>query len=265
MHPRVSVSQLCSQKWSLDQDLAFYAAENITSAGFYMAKLGGDLEGGIRKIRAAGLRVSSVPMKPAPLLDGDTGSVLDKLRPVIDTAAALNGPCYFTSGRPPSALSTDEAYDALVPRLAPAVAYARSRAVRLCIEHNNAATRENGFIHSLADAVDLAKDTGVDICVELQNCWIERNLPRLFKQNVDRFAVVQVSDYRIGETTRFNRRVPGDGDIPLERLFGMLLEAGYTGLFELETLGTGIEEEGYPDTIRRGVAWVSEVLERLGA
>jgi len=45
----------------------------------------------------------------------------------------------------------------------------------------------------------------------------------------------------------------------------MLVEAGYTGPFELEMLGPRIEEEGYEAACRRGVAALSEILTAAGA
>ena len=47
--------------------------------------------------------------------------------------------------------------------------------------------------------------------------------------NVDRLALVQISDYELGTLDTPNRSVIGDGDIPLERLLGVLLDAGYEG------------------------------------
>ena len=64
---------------------------------------------------------------------------------------------------------------------------------------------------------------------------------------------------------RLNRRVPGDGSIPLIWLIEQLLEAGYQGLFEIEILGPRIEEEGYAAAIRRSAEWLSNLLDRLGA
>ena len=62
----------------------------------------------------------------------------------------------------------------------------------------------------------------------------------------------------------FNRRVPGDGDIPLEWLMGSLLDAGYNGLFELEVLGPAIAAEGYSAAMQRGCEWISHRLTQLG-
>lgn len=268
MHPRVSVSQICSMKWTLEQDLSFYAAEGIRNAGVFFPKIAKDTEARVASLRGAGLRISAVTALAGPIIAPPPGTpaLLERLRPAIDAAAALGaGACYFTSGAAPSRMPADERYAALVPLLAPAVEYARARGTRMALEHNSLVTPDNGFVHTLADCAGLSRESGIAICLELQNCWTERHLPRLFRDNVDRIAVVQVSDFKVGETLRYNRRVPGDGDIPLEWLIGNLLEAGYEGFFELETLGRKIEEEGYPSSIRRSVDWLSDCLTRLGA
>jgi sugar phosphate isomerase/epimerase len=62
-----------------------------------------------------------------------------------------------------------------------------------------------------------------------------------------------------------NRLVPGDGDIPMERIVGQLLEAGYGGVFDIEMIGPRIEEEGYERASRRAVEYVSALLGKLGA
>ena len=76
---------------------------------------------------------------------------------------------------------------------------------------------------------------------------------------------MQISDYVIGTTQTGDRAVPGDGNIPLERLIRVVLDAGYRGAFDLEVLGPRIESEGYPSAVRRSVERVSELLDRLGA
>jgi len=86
----------------------------------------------------------------------------------------------------------------------------------------------------------------------------------LFRENVDRFAVAQVSDYLVGETSRLNRRVLGDGSMPIEWLLGLLLDAGYAGMFEIETVGPAIEQEGYASAVRRSVDWLNERLVKWG-
>ena len=70
--------------------------------------------------------------------------------------------------------------------------------------------------------------------LELECCWYERGLKQLVRENVDRIALVQISDFKIGSTTSPDRSVIGEGDIPLERLLDLILDAGYEGMFDLE-------------------------------
>jgi sugar phosphate isomerase/epimerase len=83
--------------------------------------------------------------------------------------------------------------------------------------------------------------------------------------NVDMLALVQVSDYEVGTFDTPNRSVIGDGDVPLERLLAIVLDAGYDGLFDLEIIGPRIEAEGHSSATCRSLERLTEMLDRLGA
>ncbi len=266
MHPRVSINALSSFKWPLANDLALMAELGVRHYGFPMLKIEQDVAGGIAAIRASGLDIACVAASTAgsSLLDPD--AALSVLKPAIDTAAALGSRlCYFTSGTSPEGGTTDQACEALAVALQPARTYAAERGVTLAIENNSITTRHIGFVHTLRDTIQLAGEADIQICLELQNCWVERGLAELFRAHAGRFGIVQVSDYKVGEEMRLNRRVPGDGSIPLVWLIDQLLEAGYAGLFEIEVLGPHIETEGYAAAIRRSADWLSDLLDRRGA
>ncbi|CNK71281.1 xylose isomerase domain-containing protein [Mycobacterium tuberculosis] len=78
-------------------------------------------------------------------------------------------------------------------------------------------------------------------------------------------ALVQICDYSFGTPDTPNRSVIGDGDIPLERLIGDILDVGYTGVFDIEILGARIEAEGYRSAVGRSVERASDLLNHLGA
>ena len=105
---------------------------------------------------------------------------------------------------------------------------------------------------------------GGAVCVEVNNCWMERDLTGTLGRSVGRFSVVQLSDYVEGTGRTPDRAVPGDGMIPLRRIVEDVVAAGYGGPFELEILGPRIEAEGADAAIRRGAAWVSELLDDVG-
>jgi sugar phosphate isomerase/epimerase len=267
-HPRVSVSGICSRRWTLDEDLAFYDRVGVGAIGVHLPKAGHDIEGAVARVRAAGLAVSSVVAAPSGRLDLPhlaAADAADRLRLSIDAAAALGGaPVYFPSGRAPSRTPVDDAYAPFAASLETAVAYAEARGVRLAVEQSSAAMHDLGFIHSLRDAFDAAVAAGIHVCVDLQHCWIERDLRSTFARHVERIALVQVSDHVVGDDLRVQRAALGDGDMPLEWLLGGLLEAGYAGFFELEIIGPRIESEGYEVTILRSIDWLSSRLTAWG-
>jgi sugar phosphate isomerase/epimerase len=118
--------------------------------------------------------------------------------------------------------------------------------------------------HTLADTVMLAEMAGVGVCIDLQPCWGEANLVRLFRHAMPITGLVQVSDYVLGDRVAPCRAVPGDGAVPLESLIGDLLDAGYTGLFDLELVGPRIDAEGGAAASTRAVERLAEILTRLG-
>jgi sugar phosphate isomerase/epimerase len=122
-----------------------------------------------------------------------------------------------------------------------------------------------GFVHSLRDVLDLATRLGTGVCMEVNACWAERALAETVRAGIDRIRLVQVSDYAIGTLCTPDRLVPGDGDIPLARILGMVLDAGYPGVFDLELIGPKIDAEGYDAAVPRAVERLDELLINLGA
>ena len=266
MHPRISINTISSLSWPLAEDLALLDRLDAPNFGFPLLKIEGDIAGGVAAIRATGRKVACVAASAADASLLDPDDALAVLRPAIDVAHELLSPiCYFTTGRTPERMTTDDACAALVAALSPSVAYAAGKGVTLAVENNSVTTRRTGFVHTLPDAIRLAEEADIRICLELQNCWYERDLGRLFRQHVSRLGIVQVSDFRVGEALQLNRRVPGDGSMPLAWMIEELIEAGYRGLFEIELIGPSIDAEGPEAALRRSVEWLSERLTEYGA
>jgi sugar phosphate isomerase/epimerase len=268
MHPRVSLSAISTASWELDQDLAFYGEAGITSVGISVAKLerfGWDE--GARRIGDAELRVTNlIGLGPFHLAEPDRWEgQRERLTRALDTAAAVGAECIvFTTG-PAAPLTWEDAADALEAALAPVLDEARGRGVPFAIEHTNSLRVDVGFVHTLRDALDLARRLDTGVCMEMNACWVERGLADTIAGGIDRIRLVQVSDFAVGTLSTPNRLVPGDGDIPLERILGQLLVAGYDGCFDLELVGPRIEEEGYRSACRRSIDRLGGMLDSLGA
>jgi sugar phosphate isomerase/epimerase len=94
---------------------------------------------------------------------------------------------------------------------------------------------------------------------------MEAGLKALLQQAIPMTGLVQVSDYVLGDRTAPCRAVPGDGVIPLDRIIGDVLDAGYRGVFDIELVGPRIAAEGARPATERAAQKVSDILRRLGA
>jgi sugar phosphate isomerase/epimerase len=267
MNRRTCVSAISTFRLSLPEDIEFWARHNIGTVGVSVAKLeaSGWDEGTTIVARAvdSGLTVADlIGLSPFHLAKPDRWEQRrERLVRSLDAAVAVGAPrVVFTTG-PFAPLSWDEAADALETALAPVLTEARSRGIAFAIEHTNSLRVDVGFVHTLRDAIDLARRLDTGVCMEMNACWAERDLAQTIRDGVDRIQLVQVSDFKVGTVASSQRLVPGDGDIPIARIIGDLLRAGYDGVFELELIGDAIVEEGYDVAVPRAVHALDALLD----
>ena len=183
---------------------------------------------------------------------------VDRLRTAVDASRAVGSDCLVLTTGPAGPLTWDDAADRLAEFLAPVLAAAGDLPV--AIEHTNSLRVDVGFVHTLRDMVDLARQLGLGVLCEINACWAERGLDQTLADGIDIIDLVQVSDFIVGTHDTPNRVVPGDGDIPLQRVLGDVIAAGYQGVFDLELIGPRIEEEGYESAVRRAISILDGLL-----
>jgi sugar phosphate isomerase/epimerase len=254
--------------WTLLQDLEFYRAASIDRVGVSLAKLEAHgVDDGVERIMDAGLHVSNVlGLGQFPLGTPERWAEHQaRLVGALEAAKAMGAGCLVLTTGPAAGLEWEAAADAFAAALEPVVAEAERAGVPLAVEHTNPLRTDLSFLHSLRDAVDLARRLEIGVCLEVNACWYERALGATIAHGSDRVRLVQVSDFVIGTHGTPDRAVPGDGDIPLRRILGELLRAGYLGVFDLELIGPRIEAEGYAAAIGRALDATGTMLDALGA
>jgi sugar phosphate isomerase/epimerase len=271
MHPRACVSAISTFRQPLDADVEFWDRHGITRVGASVAKMEAyGWDRAVAMLRDAvdrGTEVVDLVGVGAFRLDDPAqwDAQRERLGRVVDAAARLGAGCVvFTTGRA-GGMTWEEAAGALERAIGPVTDAAAARGVTFALEHTHALRADVGFVHSLRDVVDLAERLGVSVCMEVNACWAERDLAGTVGRAVERIALVRVSDYAIGTTSTPDRLVPGDGDVPLTRILGTLLDAGYPGRFELELIGPRIDAEGYGAAIPRAIAALDALLTSVGA
>ncbi len=218
-------------------------------------------EDGLDLLERSGLRVAYFVHREwfrldrPDLWDEDTAA----LREVIDGAARFGAGLYGTTGPGPAiGLTWEQAAEAFIRAVQPAVAYAREKGVSLMLETAQPLFADYHFLHTLRDTIDVVEDAGLRLTYDVHPTWFERDLEALVRRGAPITDLVQLSDYSPGMRT-MDRGIPGDGVMPLERILGWLLEEGYDGVFDLELWGdTGMTPE---EGLARGAAWVGGALE----
>lgn len=269
IHPRLSVNQASTIGWPLERDLELFADLGVRDVSLLQRKLEatGDVAGAVGRVNAAGLAVDNVAVGPCFELTrpAQWAAGRDRLRDCLRIAGELGSRCVVVTTGGPGDLGWEGAADALESAIGPVVAEARAAGREIAVENTNGLRLDISFATTLRDTMDLARRLGLGVCMEVNNAWSERGLAETIRRDIDLVRMVQVNDFVVGTLRTPDRAVPGDGDIPLRRILGWLLEAGYHGFFELEIVGPRIEAEGYAAAVGRSLAVLSALLDELGA
>jgi sugar phosphate isomerase/epimerase len=267
MHPRVCLHQVAFVKESSAEFIVHCRAIAVPHMTLATPMLwrAGDLDEAKAALMAGGPKVECVNHPLGISLDGDTAEGTASLSRAIDTAAELGARSIYMLSGGRGSLDWEAAADRFAALVAPCIPLAEAKGVELLVENANAFNVDFHIAHTLHDTIALAEIANIGVCLDLPSCWAEAGLKGLFRAAMPITGLVQVSDYVLGDRSTPCRAVPGDGAIPLERLLGQVLEAGYQGVFDLELVGPRIAAEGNGAATARAADNLSELLTRLGA
>ena len=269
MHPRVGLHQvafLAESTTAFVEHCRRIGVQHMTLVTPLLMRPGG-VDEAQRALEGTAVRVETVnhPFATYPDLESDSGEATEKLLQAIDIAVRLGARSVYvqTGGR--GSLSWEEAAERFAALIAPCKAAAIGRGVSVLVENASSFNADIHMAHTLADTIRLAEIAGIGVCIEWHACWMEAGLKTLLEHAIPITGLVQVSDYVLGDRSAPCRAVPGDGVIPLDRILGDVLEAGYPGVFDIELVGPRIDAEGARPATERAAQRMSEILTRLGA
>ena len=272
MHERIAINHLC---FMADPIPVF--GEHVRALGAKQISLLGPLiisDAGAEAARALvrsgnyGVATITQPFQMGQHIsnnEDDWVAPRANLSRVIEVAAELNAQSIYMVTGGHGSLDWEEAARYFAAAIAPCVAQSQAAGVQLMIETTNPFFADIHIAHSLADTIKLAEIADIGVCIDLYACWTESDLKKLIERAVPKCRAVQFSDYAYGDRTIPDRAVPGDGAMPLERLVGWVLDAGFTGAFDMELGGPRIAAEGEFAAVRRSADYMTELLIRLGA
>jgi len=267
MHDRISVNSICFPGASLADLSRYWGKLGAGRVSFVSSQLPEDDLGTVQSLLAVGgHRVETITHVFADTLvahEEGWHEARTRLSRLINTAREIGARSIYmlTGGR--GAMSWEEAAAAFSAAVAPCVAEAHAAGVALAVENALPLLAHVHMAHSLRDAITLAEMAGIGVCIDIFGCWTEAGLDALIERAVPRCAVVQVSDYVLGDRSLPARAVPTDDVIPLAHILGRLLTAGYANQFDLELIGPRIDAEGRIKAVRRSADRLDEILREL--
>ena len=270
MHGRISVNNICFMDEDIVRQLAYWPELGARRFSLVGPQLDAEAVRLVQEALAAGayaLETIVHPFSPVEPLDAGARS-LDRARAGLSAqlgvAKRLHAQSIYmtTGGR--GGLAWEQAAQVFADAIAPCVSEAAEAGIALMIENAPPQYADLHIAHSLRDTVKLAEIAGIGVCIDLFGCWTEADLKASLARAVPRCHLVQVSDYVLGDRSLPARAVPGDGAIPLKRMLEWILDAGYTGSFDLELIGPRIDREGHLEATRRAVHELGELLVALG-
>lgn len=265
-HPRLSVDAMCTFPWSFDQDLTLWSDMGVRHAGLLLPKLGDDADARMQQLTDAGIRASTLITEGFDLAAPETWAATRAAqRAALDLMAKHRGhSIYFTPGRTTGAQWRED-LERLAEAVAPTVEHARKVGVIAAIEPS--LRTSVSFVNTLRDAIDMAERTGAGIVADFGNMWMERDFDLTLKRAMPHIALMQIGDIVIGASGRpapGGRAHIGEGELPLMRMMQDVLDAGYTGVFDLEVVPADFSKGADEETIRRGITAASHLLVELG-
>ena len=268
MHDRISVNNLCFPGAPLATDLENWRSLGARRIGIQTAKMSAEgWDPYLETLRTAGFAVETIVHLNARRFDDDAEveSFEKDLSRTLAAAEVLGARTVYTTTGARGAMTWEETAQRFCAAIAPCAEQARRTGVELLVEPAPTLYPEFYFTHTLRDAVQLAEQADVGVVIDIFSCWTEAQLRESIERAMKRCHLVQVADYVIGDRAYPCRAVPGDGAIPLTRIIGWILEAGYRGAFDLELMGPRIDREGHCEAVRRTAERLGDLLTRLGA
>jgi sugar phosphate isomerase/epimerase len=271
MHERISVNSMCFMGSTLIDVGNAWRDLGVRRVSFISQSLFAEGIGAARDALATGrYKVETIahPFMPGQQLEAREESWRGPratLMQLIDMAVTLGARSIYLLTGGHGSLTWEQAAECFSQAIAPCVARAKETGIALLIENALPLYAELHIAHSLRDTLTLAEMAGIGVNIDVYGCWTEAGLRTSIERAIPRCHVVQLSDYVYGDRALPSRAVPGDGAIPLERILGWILGAGYTGAFDLELLGPRIDKEGHVAAARRTCEYLGNILTSLGA
>lgn len=221
-------------------------------------------DAGIEQVRTltrrAGLQVCAVGcpsdfVQPTPEGKSEQTALV---KHCVDVAIALGAKVVgLKAGNPTEGMSLDEAQRLMVENIAHAATYARDHGVTLALENGGNVTNDH---HRLMQIVNQIADPHVRVLLDVGNFlrygYSAEGVVGVCQDLAPLSIHIHFKDGR-GHKREFKDTALGEGELEMERILQIILDAGYTN-----PLCAQYEGPDQPAVYKQNVAWIRDHLTR---
>jgi sugar phosphate isomerase/epimerase len=257
--PKLSISACTTYTTSFADDLTAYRDAGAQGIGLWEFKLPrGEDERSIAQLRDSGLQATvCVPEVPSIVPDPffttpqDPAERRDALIAAIRRLAAYDPVAVLCLTGSPAGHGRDATRRLVVDGLRAAADAAGELGMTLALEPYRADA--GSLVTALPETMDLVDEIGapnLELVVDSWHIWDLDGIYDHLRQYVDRIVALQINDRRHPPRSWCDRVLPGDGELDLARMFGVLDDAGFAGWYDVEVFSdNGLFGDDYPDSI----------------
>ncbi len=236
---RLSISQFTTNRWSFAKDLVAYRELGFEAAGLSRAKVTEfDEASAVGVVRRLGMAVSSLSFAGGftGANDASFSDAVADARHALHLAAQLGSDSLILVSGPQGHHIASHARRLVIEALKALSADSARTGVALALQPQcDPFCRNESFLKTLDQTIDVIQrsEGRGRIAFDVYQLWREPRLLQRIAEFAPFVAVVQLSDAVRNPRCQYDRRLPGDGQLPLTEIVSAFDEAGYGGYYEL--------------------------------
>lgn len=252
MH-KLSVSQVTTHNWTFDQDVQNYAAAGLDGIGVWRDKLDlFGLEQGLSMLQNSGLQVANLVDSGYFLSKtrSQTRRAIEDVHEAINLAARLKTDCLLivTGGIGSFYRTEQQARQIVIECLREVAPIAQSTGVRLAIEPIHQRYPGYTFLHDIPGTLELIEAVGspaVGLLFDTDHLYESPNLFEDIRKAGERIFCVHINDMPSQPGPGIDRKILGDGVIPLKEILSAIDSTGYSGFYDVEIMSDEVWKMDY--------------------
>jgi sugar phosphate isomerase/epimerase len=242
--PRLSISEVTTRNWSFAEDVRNYVAAGIEAMGVWRDKLDQHgTEEGIQLLAGSLLRVANLVNAGyfLSMTRSQTRRAIEDVVETIELARRLKTDTILivTGDVGSFHRSIDEARKLVVAALRELAPVAGAAGVRLAIEPIHERYPGYTFLHTIPDVLEVIEAVGsphVGLFFDTDHLWESVDLLRDIERAGPAIYGVHINDMPAVPGPGIDRRLLGEGVIPLREILSAIEATGYRGYYDVEIM-----------------------------